>query len=79
LKWDETALRLALKIDSDTVKGTFPSLFLNVAKCYEDLNDPDNAKRNYELALSYSNLLPDNGYGKMIKGGIMSGIERGSK
>ena len=76
LKWDETALQLALRINDDTVKGAFPSLYLNIAKCYEDLNDFDNAKRNYELALSFSNLLPDNGYGNMIKDGITNGIER---
>lgn len=79
LKWDETALQLALKINNDTVKGTFPSLYLNIAKCYEDLNDLDNAKKNYELGLSFSNQLPDNGYGNMIKSGIMKGIERVSK
>lgn len=76
LKWDETALQLALKINDDTVKGTYPSLYLNIAKCYEDLNDFDNARENYQLALSFTNLLPDNGYGNMIKGGIKNGIER---
>ncbi len=76
LKWDETALQWALKINDDTIKGTFPSLYLNVAKCYEDLNDPDNAKRNYELALSFTNFLPDDGYGNMIKGGITNGMKR---
>jgi tetratricopeptide (TPR) repeat protein len=76
LNWDETALQLALKINDDTIKGSYPSLYLNIAKCYEDLNDFDNARKNYQLALSFTNLLPDSGYGNMIKGGIMSGIER---
>jgi rifampin ADP-ribosylating transferase len=76
LKWDETALQLALKINDDTIKGTYSSLYLNIAKCYEDLNDIDNARTNYQLALSFTNLLPDSGYGNMIKGGIMNGIER---
>ncbi len=79
LKWDLIALELALQVNSDTIKGTFPSLYLNIAKCYEDLNDFDNAKKNYELALSYTNLLPGDGYGNMIKSGIMNGIERLSK
>ena len=79
LKWDETALQLALKINNDSVKDAFPSLYLNIGKCYEDLCDLDNAKKNYELALSFSNLLPDNGYGNMIKRGIMNGIERVTK
>jgi tetratricopeptide (TPR) repeat protein len=76
LKWDETALQLALKINDDTIKGTYPSLYLNIAKCYEDLNDFDNARKNYQSALSFTNLLPDSGYGNMIKGGIINGIER---
>ena len=76
LKWDEIALQSALKINDDTIKGSYPSLYLNVAKCYEDLNDQNNAEKNYRLALSFSNLLPDDGYGKMIKSGIMNGIHR---
>lgn len=76
LRWDETSLEFALKTNDDTVKGAFPSLYLNIAKCYEDLSDFGNAKRNYELALSFTNLLSDDGYGHMIKSGITNGIER---
>jgi rifampin ADP-ribosylating transferase len=82
LKWDQTALQLALNINDARVKVTFPSLYLNIAKCYEDLNDLVNAKKNYDLALSFANLLPDNGfgngngYGNMIKNAITKGIER---
>ena len=74
--WDEIALNLALKINDDEIKGGLPSLYLNVAKCYEDLSDLLNAKANYENALSHANLLPDDGYGKMIKGGISDGLNR---
>ena len=76
LKWDETCLQLALKLNDETMKGSYPSLYLNIGKCYEDLNDIDHAKKNYQLALSFSNFLPDDGYGKMIKSGIVNGIER---
>lgn len=76
LKWDETALQLAFKINDDTIKETYPSLYLNIAKCYEDLNDFVNAKKNYQLALSFTNKLPDNGYGNMIIDGIKNGIKR---
>lgn len=61
LKWAETSLQLALKINNDYVKGIFSSLYLNIAKCYEELNDPDNAKKNYELGLSFRYKLSDNG------------------
>lgn len=79
LKWDETALQLALKINDDTIKGTYPSLYLNIAKCYEDLNDIDNARTNYQLALSFSHLLANDGYGNMIRNGIKNGIKRVTK
>src|SRR5258708_31371703 len=76
LKWDELALASVLKINEENIKETFPSLYLNIAKCYEDLKDFTIAKTNYELALSFADNLPDNGYGKMIRSGIMSGLER---
>lgn len=76
LKWDKISLQLALKIEDDSIKGTYPSLYLNIAKCYEDLKDFDNARKNYQIALSFTNLLPDSGYSNTIKGGIMNGIER---
>jgi rifampin ADP-ribosylating transferase len=61
LKWLETSLQFALKINDDSVKGAFPSLYENIAKCYEDLNDPGNAKKNYESAISFRDRLSDNG------------------
>ncbi len=61
LKWLETALQFALKINNDTVKAAFPSLCSNIAKCYEDLNDSDNAKKNHELAISFTDNPSDNG------------------
>jgi tetratricopeptide (TPR) repeat protein len=61
LKWLETALQFALKINNDTVKGAFHTLYLNIAKCYEDLSDPDNAKKNYDFAISFKDKLFDNG------------------
>lgn len=76
LKWDQTALDCALNMHDENMKGAYPSLYLNVGKCYEDLNDATNALKHYELALSFTSFLADDGYGKMIKGGILNGIER---
>jgi hypothetical protein len=61
LKWLETTLKFALKINDNTVKSAFPSLYLNIAKCYEELNDPTNAKINHELAISFADKPSDNG------------------
>lgn len=61
LKWLETALQFALKINNDNVKSAFPSLYLNIARCYESLGDIDNAKKNHELSVSFRNNPSDKG------------------
>ena len=61
LKWLQTALHLALKIDNNTVKGTISSLYLSIAQCYEDLSDLENAKKNRDLAGSFKYKLYDTG------------------
>ena len=55
VKWLETALDFALKVDDDGVKtSAFPSLYKNIARCYEELDALDKAKKNFELAQSFS-------------------------
>ena len=54
-------MHFALNLNDDTVNSAFPSLYLNIAQCYEDLNDPDKAKKNYELATSFKNKPSDKG------------------
>jgi len=61
LKWLETSLQLAHKINNDYVSGIFPSLYLNIAKCQEELGDQDQAKNNYEFATSSKVKLSDKG------------------
>jgi tetratricopeptide (TPR) repeat protein len=76
LNWDKTALKYALNINDDSIKDTLPSLYLNIGKCYEDLKDFENAKKNYKSAYAYSTYLPDNGYGNLIKAGINRALGR---
>ena len=54
LKWLETSLQYGLKVNDEAVKSAYPALYSNIAKCYEDLNDSANAKRNSDLAHSFS-------------------------
>jgi len=54
LKWLETSLQFALNINDESVKAAFPSLYSNIAECYEELNDLESAKRNYEMAASFT-------------------------
>lgn len=61
LKWLETSLQAALKVNDNTAKSAFPTLYVNIAKCYEDLRDQVNAKKNYELATLHKNKPSDQG------------------
>lgn len=61
LKWLETALQHAMKVKDHSATAAFPALYSKIAKCYEDLNDLDNAKRNNDLAVSFTDEPSDNG------------------
>jgi hypothetical protein len=61
LKWFESSLQYALKINDVSVAGAIPSLYLNIAKCYEELSDRDNAKKNNDLANSFKDQQLDKG------------------
>jgi tetratricopeptide (TPR) repeat protein len=76
LHWNTTALHYALKADKNSARSSLPSLYLNVAQCYEDIGDLEGARNNYGLAYNCSTALPDNGYGGLIRRGIMNGMKR---
>lgn len=75
LHWDLLALKHAA-LSGEEVKGFFPSLYLNIAKGHEDLGEKADALHHYGLALKSASYLSDDGYGKMIRGGIEAGIKR---
>ena len=76
LRWDETALYFALQDDPEDRKAVFPSLYLNIGKCHEDLQNVGEARKNYQLAQSFAENLPDDGFGNLIRSGILNGLER---
>lgn len=61
LKWYDTALQFALKVDNDAVKGAYPSLYANIAECYEKSGDTGNAEKYRTLAASSRQNPPDKG------------------
>jgi rifampin ADP-ribosylating transferase len=61
LKWFETSLQFALRINDAAVKAAFPSLYSNIAKCFEELGDLHKARKNHELANSFTEDPSDNG------------------
>jgi len=76
LRWNLAALSYARSIEDEDMKVHYPSLYLNIAKSYEALQDDINAQINYALAAEHSTLLPDGGYGDMIRSGIGAGLHR---
>jgi tetratricopeptide (TPR) repeat protein len=61
LKWLEMTLQFALKINDDSIKSAFPSLYANIAECFEDLGDTANAEKNRESAISFADKPSDIG------------------
>lgn len=79
LTWDERALNCALAADHGQIAPLLPSLYLNIAKCHEDLGAVENAQRYYRLAESSAASLPGDGYGNFIRNGIANGLARTGK
>jgi rifampin ADP-ribosylating transferase len=79
LNWDEKALQLALEIEGEEIKGVYPSLYLNIGKCHEEMGNYSEAKRHYALAWSYCVYLAGDGYSRMIQSGIANALERIAK
>jgi tetratricopeptide (TPR) repeat protein len=61
LKWLETALQFALKVNNESAISALPNLYSNIAKCHEDLGDTLNAGKNSELANSFTDDPSDKG------------------
>ena len=90
LKWMETSLQCALNINDYNVISAYSTLYVNIAKYYEELGDSDNAKRNYELSNSYKVAPSDKGpfyhgtkadlkIGDLLTAGINSNYKSGLK
>lgn len=53
LKWLETSLEFAIKVNDNTVKSALPSLYVNISNCYKEINNNFKAKEYSDLANSY--------------------------
>jgi tetratricopeptide (TPR) repeat protein len=61
LKWFETALQFALKTDNHSANSALPSIYSNIAGCYENLKEVERAKKYAQLALSARSNPSENG------------------
>jgi tetratricopeptide (TPR) repeat protein len=71
LRWDLRALAAADAVpDRTAVAAFYPSLHLNLADVHRRLGDVEQACRHLEQARATVDALPDDGYGRMIRGGV---------
>lgn len=61
LRWLEKSLSFALKIDDENVKSAYPTLYSNIAKGYEAMDNTEKARKNMEFSRSYLGQLTDTG------------------
>lgn len=61
LQWLEKSLGLVLDLKNPTAASALPSLYSKIGQCYEELNEPGKAEKNYELAREFSGRIADVG------------------
>jgi hypothetical protein len=85
LCWDLRAFEAAQDLNNDRLRAYhtsldlatfFPSLHLNIAEDYRKLGKWGEAQEHLKKAREGVDLLPEDGYGKMIRGGIIQLAER---
>jgi hypothetical protein len=76
LYWNAEALRFAHLATDAGLHEFFPSLYLNLGKSHEDLNDFTEAAKFYALAESASAVLPEGEYAETVRRGVRRGLER---
>lgn len=84
LLWDQRALAAADLVTQERtaragvlpVAGWYPSLHLNLGDCYRRLGELDTAREHLGRAREAIGALGDDGYGRLIKGGLERLTER---
>ena len=61
LKWFETALQLGSRMNDIVAQSAFPSLYMKIARCQEELGEPEKARKSLELAASFKDRPADTG------------------
>ena len=88
LHWLETALQFALRVDDLAAQTALPTLYTNLARGYEALNDTENAEKSHKMAASlagkvtepgpfYHGTKADLGVGDLLVAGGQSNYQSG--
>jgi len=76
LKWNIEALHRANVVKDDDMLEYYPSLFLNIGKSYENLQDLKEANNYYQMAANSVVNLPPGKYSDLLRMGIAEGLKR---
>lgn len=76
LRWNELALTHAIRASSDAIRSFFPSLYLNLGKSYEDLQNIPRARELYEHGERWLTDVADGGYGDIVRQGLQNALQR---
>jgi tetratricopeptide (TPR) repeat protein len=76
LRWNQISLDHADAILDGRVDTFYPSLYLNIGWAYEDLGQPEEARKYYELAAERVSCLPEGSYRDTVQDGIQRGLRR---
>lgn len=83
LEWNERSLRHADSVRDDRVTSFYPSLYLNLACCHEELarseqdyEDVRRAREFFALAAEHVEALPPGGYADMVSRDAAAGLRR---
>lgn len=76
LRWNLEALKHGDAAQDDEVREFYPSLYLNVAKSYEEAGDRQRAREFYQLAADKLGELSSGAYREMVQDGIARGMQR---
>lgn len=61
LQWMKKSLEYAQKIDDEDVKSAYPTLYSKIANYHEQLDNPENAQKAYQLSEKYNGAPTDKG------------------
>lgn len=75
LHWNLEAVKYA-ELVGESVQAFYPSLFLNIGKAYEDLENIHEAEKYYLMAMGKISLLPDDELGRLTRDAIQRELQR---
>ena len=75
LYWNEMALEYANNVAYELVAAFYPSLYLNVGKCYEDMGEHRKALECYYTGVDKTGELPDDRLGNITRAALLQHIQ----